>query len=127
MRNGVIFRVISGAARPAACRNSRATDRAGKGYHIGPARLEEPQTTGAFNMLHLDEKKPAVAVANADLGRDDTGRQSLQPERARRTTDALRFRHRESISGLWNGREELTARLNPPPPCIPANTSYDSL
>src|SRR5258708_18929868 len=78
-------------------------------------------------MLHLDEKKPAVAVANADLGRDDTGRQSLQPERARRPTDALRFRHRESISGLWNSREELAAGLNAPQAWIPAKYFYDSL
>ena len=78
-------------------------------------------------MLQLDEKETAIAIANPDIGSFDFVRETPRPEQARRTTDALRFRNREAIAGLWNGREELAAGLNAPQAWIPSKYFYDSL
>lgn len=78
-------------------------------------------------MLQLDEKETAIAIANPDIGSFELVRKTLRPEHARRTTDALRFRNREAIAGLWNGREELAAGLNAPQAWISSKYFYDSL
>jgi dimethylhistidine N-methyltransferase len=78
-------------------------------------------------MLQLDEKETAIAIANPDIGSFELVRETPRPEHARRTTDALRFRNREAIAGLWNGREELAAGLKAPQAWIPSKYFYDSL
>jgi dimethylhistidine N-methyltransferase len=78
-------------------------------------------------MLQLDEKETAIAIGNPDIGGFERARETPRPEYARRTTDALRFRNREAVSGLWNGREELAAGLNAPQAWIPSKYFYDSL
>lgn len=78
-------------------------------------------------MLQLDEKETAIAIANPDIGSCELVRETPRPEHARRTTDALRFRNREAIAGLWNGREELAAGLKAPQAWIPSKYFYDAL
>ena len=78
-------------------------------------------------MLQLDENKTEIPVENPDMGRLELVRETPQREQARRTTDALRYRNREAIAGLWNGREELLAGLNAPQAWIPAKYFYDTL
>lgn len=76
-------------------------------------------------MLQLDEKE--ASISNPDIGGFDLVRETLRPEHARRTTDALRFRNRVASAGLSNGREELAAGLNAPQAWIPSKYFYDSL
>ena len=76
-------------------------------------------------MLQLNEKE--ASTSNLDIGNSEVMRESPRPEYARRTTDALRFRHREAIAGLWNGREELLAGLSASRAWIPSKYFYDSL
>lgn len=78
-------------------------------------------------MVQLDETEVAFAITNPGVGRIETVRESSQPEYARRTTDALRFRNREAVAGMWNGREELLAGLSAPQAWIPSKYFYDSL
>ncbi len=78
-------------------------------------------------MLQLDENKTAITVEIPDMGSLELVRENPRREQARRTTDALRFRNREAIAGLWNGREELLAGLNAAQAWIPSKYFYDSL
>ncbi|MBI3528262.1 MAG: L-histidine N(alpha)-methyltransferase [Betaproteobacteria bacterium] len=78
-------------------------------------------------MLQLDETEAAIAIANPGVGSFERVRETPRLEHARRTTDALRFRNREVIAGLWNNREELLAGLNAPQAWIPSKYFYDSL
>ncbi len=76
-------------------------------------------------MLHLDEKE--IAIANADGQNFALDLEIPRYARARRTTDALRFRNREAVPGLWSGRAELLAGLNAPQAWISSKYFYDSL
>jgi dimethylhistidine N-methyltransferase len=76
-------------------------------------------------MLQLDEKETAIAQANPDG--ENFELETPRRARARRTTDALRFRNREAVPGLWSGRAELLAGLNAPQAWISSKYFYDSL
>ena len=78
-------------------------------------------------MLHLDESETAVATANPDLEGFELLAEAPQRERARRTTDALRWRNRQVSARSWRGRDELLAGLNATRAWIPSKYFYDSL
>jgi dimethylhistidine N-methyltransferase len=78
-------------------------------------------------MLHLDEKETPIAIATPVLGSFDLESEAPRHEQARRTTDALRWRNRQAVTGAWNGREELLEGLSAPQAWIPSKYFYDSL
>lgn len=78
-------------------------------------------------MLQLNQKETAIAIANPDRENFELELKTPRHVRARRTTDALRFRNREAVPGLWSGRAELLAGLNAPQAWISSKYFYDSL
>ena len=78
-------------------------------------------------MLQLNEKEAAIALANPDGAHFELELETPHHARARRTTDALRFRNREAVPGLWRGRAELLAGLNAAQARISSKYFYDSL
>ena len=78
-------------------------------------------------MLQLNENETASAIENPDIGSLEPVRETPRREQARRATDALGFRKRGVVAGLWNGIEELLAGLNAPQACIPSKYFYDAL
>src|SRR5260221_13387284 len=98
-----------------------------KGLTYCPCPARKFLTTGASNMLQLDETETAIAFANPVGDNFELVREIPRHEQARRTTDVLRLRNREAVVGLWNGREELAAGLLAPQAWIPSKYFYDSL
>src|SRR5579859_7108749 len=96
------------------------------------ARITIP--TGASNMRqegNTKKQESALSIARA-AKRVGPVREISRHEKARRTTDALRWRNREIIGAeiigaLAHGREELIAGLTAPQACIPSKYFYDSL
>ncbi len=78
-------------------------------------------------MLDLEEKETALARAGSEAEQFERVRESPRLVQARRTTDALRFRNREGVARLWQGREELLAGLTAPQAWISSKYFYDSL
>ena len=76
-------------------------------------------------MLQLNKKENPMVTAHTDnhleLVRSNSHRA------ARRTTDALRWRNRETIADSWLGRKELIAGLTAPHPWISSKYFYDAL
>jgi dimethylhistidine N-methyltransferase len=91
------------------------------------ATAREGKTTGALNMLQLDENKTVIAGADPDRENFELAEEVPRHEQARRTTDALWLRNRQAIAGLWNGRDALAAGLNAPQARIPSKYFYDPL
>src|SRR5258706_6004606 len=89
-------------------------------------RLEN-STTGALNMLQLDQTESAIDIANPGIGSFELEREAPHRVQAGRATDALRLRNRQAVTESWNGREELLEGLNAPQAWIPSKYFYDSL
>jgi len=77
-------------------------------------------------MLQVNKVNPPATIPHPARERLGLVRETRH-EQARRTTDALRWRNRETVSSLWNGREELLAGLTAPDACIASKYFYDSL
>ena len=76
-------------------------------------------------MLQVNKEEGAIVIPHPDSHLELVRKSPRHA--ARRTTDALRWRNRETLAGTWNGREELLAGLNAPEASISSKYFYDSL
>src|SRR6185436_4128078 len=88
-------------------------------------KLKLTRTGAPEKMLQVNRKENTIVMPQSENHLELVRKNSRRV--ARRTTDALRWRNRESLADSWKGRKELLAGLTAPQAWIASKYFYDAL